>query len=347
MRPIGFALAWHGPQLWLPSRQSVARLARTSFQISVSAICGLVHRDGRPVPRGTIAQMSAALMHRGPDASGEWCDGSAAIAHRALCTTTDSVTDSQPVIRTQDGIVVVADARIDNRSELRALLGSAVSALASDCEIIAAAYSRWGHDCVQRLIGDFAFVVWSARDRELFCARDPMGVRPFYYLATDRLFAFGSELKAILTIPGVQATIDEEQVALFLGWSQDDRSRTIFRELMRLPAGHTLVVRQDSIRLTRYWSPESAPDVRFASDDGYVEAFRDRFSAAVSARLRGAEPIGATLSGGLSSLSIVSMSRQLRGADASPILPFSLVFPSLPEKDLRIIDERRFVDARS
>lgn len=311
---------------------------------SVSAICGILHLDGRPVTRGTVAKMSAALSHRGPDRSGEWCDGAVGLGHRLLRTTPESTSEEQPVVWTREGIVLVADARIDNRDELRASMGSRVPARPSDAEIIAEAYLRWGPECVQRLIGDFSFCVWNSRDRSLFCARDPMGVRPFYYLSTRQFFAFGSELKAILALPGVRPTIDEEQVALFLGWSQDDRSRTIFREFMRLPAGHTLLVSPDAIRVQRYWSPESSPDVRFASDAEYVDAFRDRFSTAVNACLRGVEPLGATLSGGLDSSSIVCMSRQLRGLDAPPLQTFSLVFPSLPAKELRLIDERPFVE---
>ena len=288
--------------------------------------------------------MAAALAHRGPDGCGQWCEGMVGLAHRSLHTTPESIAESQPVVKPEQGVVVVADARIDNREELRALLGSRLSARPSDCEIIAAAYQRWGHECVQRLIGDFAFAVWNSRERSLFCARDPMGVRPFYYIATDRLFAFGSELKAILTVPGVSATIDEEQVALFLGWSQDDRSRTIFRELMRLPAGHTLLVTAENVRVERYWYPESSPDVRFASDAEYVEAFRDCFATAVAARLRAVQPLGATLSGGLDSSSIVCMSRKLRGPDAALLHTFSVIFPGLPEKELRLIDERKFVE---
>ncbi|HEX4470308.1 MAG TPA: lasso peptide isopeptide bond-forming cyclase [Gemmatimonadaceae bacterium] len=310
----------------------------------MSALCGIFHLDGRPVARGTVAGMSAALAHRGPDRSGEWSEESVALAHRLLCTTPESLAEAQPVVLAHEGIVAVADARIDNRDELRASLGSRAPARSSDCDLIAAAYLRWGPECVQRLVGDFAFAVWNSRERSLFCARDPMGVRPFYYVATERLFAFGSELKAILTIPGVSATIDEEQVALFLGWSQDERSRTIFRELMRLPAGHTLLVTADKIKVQRYWNPESSPDVRFASDAEYVEAFRDRFSSAVAACLRGVEPVGATLSGGLDSSSIVCMSRKLRGLDAAPLQTFSVIFPSLPERELRLIDERQFVE---
>lgn len=274
-----------------------------------------------------------------------WIDDAAALAHRMLYTTPESLAEIQPVVRPREGLVLVSDARLDNREELIALLGADCGVGTSDSDIIGAAYVRWGARCVERLIGDFAFAIWSARDRSLFCARDPMGVKPFYYLVTEHLFAFASELKGILALPGVRATIDAEQVALFLGCALEDPARTIYKEFRRLPAGHTLLVSRGVAKLNRYWTPESTPDVRFAKDRDYVEAFRDRFAAAVAARLRSSHPVGATLSGGLDSSSIVCMARALRGPNGRALDTFSVVFPHLPERALRLIDERSYIDA--
>jgi asparagine synthase (glutamine-hydrolysing) len=313
----------------------------------VSAICGLLHLDGTipPPSRDAIAAMSAALAHRGPHGDGSWMDERAALAHRMLHTTAESLIEVQPVVRQREGLTLVADARIDNRDELTAILGIPRDTRPSDSEIIAAAYLRWGPECVHRLVGDFAFAIWNARYQTLFCARDPMGVKPLYFARPGRAFAFASEIKALFTIPDVDAAIDAEQVALFLGWSQDDPSRTIYKSVMRLPAGHTLLVSAERFAVRRYWNPESAGDVRFSSDAEYVGAFRDRFEAAVSARLRSAYPVGATLSGGLDSSSVVCMSRRLRGESAPPLHTFSVVFPSLPQNELNLIDEREYVDA--
>ena len=274
-----------------------------------------------------------------------WIDDAAALGHRMLYTTPESLAEIQPVVRAREGLVLVSDARIDNRDELIALLGRDCGVGTSDSDIIAAAYVRWGVRCVDRLIGDFAFAIWSARDRSLFCARDPMGVKPFYYLAAEHFFAFASELKGILAVPGVSGTIDEEQVALFLGCALEDPARTIYKEFRRLPAGHTLHVSRGAATLSRYWTPESTPDVRFAKDRDYIEAFRDRFAAAVAARLRSSHPVGATLSGGLDSSSIVCMARALRGPNARALDTFSVVFPHLPERALRLIDERSYIEA--
>ena len=313
----------------------------------MSAICGLLHFDATIAPpaRDAIAAMSAALAHRGPHGDGSWIDEHAALAHRMLHTTAESLTEVQPVVRQREGLTLVADARIDNRDELTTILGIPRDARPSDSELIAAAYLRWGPECVHRLVGDFAFAIWNARYQTLFCARDPMGVKPLYFARAGHTFAFASEIKALFTIPDIDAAIDAEQVALFLGWSQDDPSRTIYRNVMRVPAGHTLLVSLERLTVRRYWHPESAGDVRFSTDAEYAEAFRDRFEAAVSARLRSAYPVGATLSGGLDSSSVVCMSRRLRGESASPLHTFSVVFPSLPQNELNLIDEREYVDA--
>jgi asparagine synthase (glutamine-hydrolysing) len=311
----------------------------------VSAICGTFHLDGQSATRDEIAAMSSALAHRGRDGAGIWCGDVVALAHQMLITTPESVSEVQPVVRSQPDLVLVADARIDNRDELLRQLQLPRGHRSTDSEIILAAYELWGHECVERLIGDFAFAVWDVRAHTLFCARDPMGVKPFYYFRSDRLFAFASELKSLFTLPSLTPTIDPEEVALFIGWSHEERTRTIYRDMLRLPAAHTLVVTPERATLRQYWSADSARDVRFRSDEEYTEAFRDIFGAAVDARLRSAQPIGATLSGGLDSSSIVCMSRRLRRETASPLHTFSVIFPDLPEKDLRLIDERSFIDA--
>ena len=310
----------------------------------MTAICGIFHLDGEPVARGDIAAMSAALAHRGPDRDGLWSSNEVALGHRLLVTTPESLTEQQPVVHSRRELVLVADARIDNRAELLSALHLPRVSEITDSDIILASYERWGEDCVNRLIGDFAFAIWDGHSRSLFCARDPMGVRPFYYARSDRLFAFGSEIKALFTLDDVDSAIDPDEVALFMGWSHEDRTRTMYRHVVRLPAAHTMVVTQEGVVLRQYWSAESASEVRYKTDDDYVEGFREVFASAVAARLRSARPVGATLSGGLDSSSVVCMSRRLASGDA-PLHTFSLVFPTLPERDLRVIDERPYVDA--
>jgi asparagine synthase (glutamine-hydrolysing) len=307
----------------------------------MSAICGIYHLDGQPAARETIAAMSAALAHRGPDREGLWSRGELALGHRLLITTPESAAEAQPLVRSQPDLALVADARIDNRDDLLSVLRVQGGRGATDSDIILAAYERWGQRCVDHLVGDFAFVLWDARAGSLFCARDPMGVKPLYYFRNDRLFAFASEPKSLFTLSPVTPAVDPDEVALFMGWRHEGRTRTLYRDVMRLPAAHTMVVSRDRALVHRYWDPESAPGVHYRTDDDYADAFRDIFGKAVEARSRSALPVGATLSGGLDSSSVVCMARRLR----KPLHTFSVIFPNLDDRELRLIDERSFVDA--
>src|SRR5689334_1018092 len=170
--------------------------------------------------------MSATLAHRGADRGSSWSHGSLAIASRISRTTPESLSDIQPVLRVESGLAVVADARIDNRDELLRTLDIPRDGNPSDSELITEAFARWGRGCVDRLVGDFAFAVWSARDESLFCARDPMGVKPFYYAHRPSFFAFASEIKALRCVPGLDLTIDSEEVAAFFAGLIDDRQKT-------------------------------------------------------------------------------------------------------------------------
>ena len=290
--------------------------------------------------------MSAALAHRGGDAQGMICEGAIAMVHHMSRSTPESVHERQPVIRSTPASWLVADARIDNRCELAGLIGISRTAAVSDAELIALAYERWGHRCVERLVGDFSFVRWDGQSRELFCARDPMGVRPLYYFESEGTFAFASELKALLVLSEVPRDIDPLQIALFIEGTIADRHRTHYKAIHRLPAAHTLTIGRQRVGPTRYWFPDAERELRLSRPAEYVEAFREIFRDAIRSRLRTIHPVGAALSGGLDSSSIVCAARELAGQmTASPLHTFSLIFPSLPERELKMIDERRYIDS--
>jgi asparagine synthase (glutamine-hydrolysing) len=266
--------------------------------------------------------MARALAHRGEPAS--WTRARIALA----------AFGTRPVVDPATGIVLVAHARIDNRSELP-------PAGPSDAELILAAFRAWGQDCVPRLAGDFAFALWDPRQQLVFCARDPMGVKPFYYVHDHRQFACATEIKALLALPGVSHAIDEEQVALYLSTVAVDRVSTFYGSIRRLPAAHTLAVSRRGITLREYWRADDVRALRLGSDAAYAAAFSETFRAAVGARLRDAPPVGATLSGGLDSSAVVCTARQL---GVRPLHTFSLVFPTLEGRALRAIDERPYID---
>lgn len=308
----------------------------------MSGLAGLYSRAGGAVERGQLEAMTAALVHRGPDGGGVWIGERIGLGHRMLRTTPESLGEVLPDAVTSPGLAITADARLDNRDELRMALGLDGRARAiTDSSLLLAAYERWGDRCPEFLVGDFAFAIWDERRRRLFCARDPFGVRPLFFHSSGDTFAFASELKALLQLPGVSREPDERKIAGYLdGERETDEWSTFYRGVRRLPPAHSLVVADESTVSRRYWTLDPERELRLASDREYEEAFRAAFEEAVRVRLRSSSRVGALLSGGFDSSAVVAVARAAdRAGGGQPLPVFSLVF------DDPLGDERRFVDA--
>jgi asparagine synthase (glutamine-hydrolysing) len=312
----------------------------------VSAIFGLTYFDGADVDRD-LQSMDRALAHRGPDAASQWIDGSVGMGHRTLWTTPESVRERQPVVDPDGAFVVTGDVRIDNRTELASELDLDLHAAdGGDATLVLAAYKKWGERAPERLIGDFAFAIWDSRNRTMFCARDPMGVRPLYYAHRPReLFALASHVDGVLACQRVPRTVNQARVAEHLLRRTDDRAATFYETVVRLPAAHSMTVRPDAVLLRRYWSLDRIRELHLGSNDEYEEAFRECFLEAVRCRTRSAFPVGSTLSGGLDSSSIACAAGRVITDDLKPVRTFSAIFPSLPANELRRSDERPYVQA--
>ena len=309
----------------------------------MSGIAGVYHFDGREALSADIERMTTALAGRGPDGAGAWNRGAVGLGHRSLWTTPESVTERLPMADREESVVVTADARIDNRDELFRVLGfgGRPSREVSDGELILAAYARWGERCPEHLLGDFAFAVWDRRRQTLFCARDHFGVKPFYYHRSPRVFAFASEIKALLCLPGVPRRLNEVRVADYLLPILEDMEITFYEGILRLPPAHTLTVSPEGAEPRRFWSLDPSRELRLGSDEAYAEAFRELFTEAVRCRLRSAFSVGAMLSGGLDSSSIVCVARRLLAeAGGARLHTISAIFEDAPE-----CDERRFINA--
>jgi asparagine synthase (glutamine-hydrolysing) len=312
----------------------------------MSAIFGLYRRDRQPISHVELQSMSDKLAHRGTDAARTWLDMEVGLGHRMLWTTPESLGEHLPLDEKSSGLVITADARIDNREELSAGLElTRPLAELSDSELILASYAKWGEQCPEKLTGDFVFAIWDRRNEKLFCARDHIGVRSLYYYLSERTFALATEIKALLCLPEVPRHLNETRVADFLVQVVEDRVSTFFKDVVRLPAAHSITVDKDGARIRRYWSLDPSRKLRLSSDDEFTEAFRAIFNEAVRCRVRSAFPVGSTLSGGLDSSSIACTARNLLKQQGVPLNTFSAIFPSLPEKDLRAIDERKYMDA--
>lgn len=300
----------------------------------MSAIAGIYYPDGRPVEPPDPLRMIDSMARRGPDRVDVWCAGEVGLAHRMLWTTPESLHEQLPLADATGNLVITADARVDNRAELLELLDltSRPAAQVSDSELILRAYERWGEACLARLLGDFAFAIWDRRARRLFCARDHMGIRPFYYHGSAGIFAFSSEIKGLLRLPEVPRRLNEVRVVDFLLGLMEDQAITFYRDIWRLPPAHFLVADPDGIRLQRYWQLDPNRELHFRTDDDYAEALRDLFTEAVRCRLRSAFPTGSMLSGGLDSSSIVCVARRLLAEEGRPQLrTYSTTYEGSPE----------------
>lgn len=307
----------------------------------MSAIVGFLGLDGRPAKAEDLERMVEILAHRGPDGRAIWVEGAVGLGHRMLHTTPESLNEQLPFQR--DGLVITADARIDNREELIDLLQLKTQQpeQISDSELILHAYQQWGVECPARLLGDFAFAIWDSAKHHLFCARDPFGVRPFYYYHSDYLFVFASEIKALLRVPGVPRQLDELRVGYHLIPTVEDKAITFYRDIWRLAPGDSLTLGAGGMRRQAFWSLDSLRELKLPSDDDYAQAFREIFYKAVRCRLRSAFPIGSALSGGLDSSSVTCVARDLLARNSHPALhTFSAVFDQTPQ-----CDERPYINA--
>ena len=302
----------------------------------MSGIGGWYARTGQPLQQETLRAMLSALAHRGPDAADVWHAGPVGFVYALLYDTPESFHEQQPYH--EHGFCITADARIDNRAELANAVGIDLHALPEipDSRLILAAYLKWGRECPAHLLGDFAFAIWDPSRQEVFCARDPFGVKPFYYTLTAEYFAFGSEMKAIRCAGHAPNAINEKWLAQFFIPQNDflDKASTIYDGVYRLEPAHWLAVTAAGHTAARYWQLDPERETHFQREDDYIEAMREQFTLAVGRRLRSAYPVGATLSGGLDSSSIAATARDLLAAGPRPPLhTFSAIFRDAPDAD--------------
>ena len=286
----------------------------------MSGIVGIYYLDGRPVERESVERMVDILAHRGPDGADVWCEGSVGLGHRLLWTTHESLLEKLPLVDQTGDLVLTADARIDNRDELICALNlnDRPAEKITDSQLILAAYEKWGQQCPEKLIGDFAFAIWDGRKRVLFCARDHMGVKPFYYYyQPGKFFAFASEIKGLLCLPEVPCKVNEAKVGIYLcqlsGFAQLTTD-TFYHDILRLPPAHWMELSERGLEFQSYWDLNAEAkkiQIELKSDSDYVEAFRERFTEAIVCRLRSAYPVVSTLSGGLDSSSVSCVARNL------------------------------------
>jgi len=294
-------------------------------------ISGLVNCGDRE----TLARMTHVQSHRGPDDSGLWDrrfqDGSyVGLGSRRLAILDLSADGHMPMCNEDRTIWITYNGEIYNFPELRQRLQAKGHRFVShtDTEVIIHLYEQEGPDCVKRLNGMFAFAICDLRSATptVFVARDHFGVKPFYYFRRGGAFAFASEIKALLQVPGFEAEIDPEALHQYLTFLWVPDPRTMFRGVLKLPAGHYAIFRGGELKITQYWDltfPEAGH--RYSSSEAdLVVNIRERFQKSVQAQMVSDVPIGAFLSAGLDSSSIVAM---MRRATNQTVRTYTITFP--------------------
>jgi len=302
----------------------------------VSGIVGMYDRSGAPVDRALLQDLTHFVSYRGPDARDTWSRESVGLGHTMLRTTAPSKFERQPA--NLGHLWITADARIDCRDELKSKLLEADGAFAlktpaTDSDLISQSYAAWGADCVQHLRGDFAFAIWDARKKLLFCARDHFGIKPFYYCELGEVFVFSNTLNCLRQHPDVSDELNDAAVGDFLLFGLNcESASTTFRDIRRLPAAHAMTVSSEGLRIQRYWSAPTEGRIRYQRAEDYVEHFQILLHAAVADRIT-QERAGIFLSGGLDSAAVAGTARELSGCGAD-LRAYTVVYESLiPDQD--------------
>lgn len=293
--------------------------------------------------REWLTAMTTVMRHRGPDGSGTWVNGPAALAHCRL-SIIDLSGGSQPMISADGRAAIVFNGEIYNFQEIReALLKEGlVFRTRSDTEVLLLAYLHWGAQCLDLLEGMFSFAIWDEREKELFAARDRMGKKPFYYTFQKGVFVFASELTAFKNLPFVDLQIDRRSIAQFLAYEYVPTPNTIFRDVYKLKPGHSLTLSKGELIIREYWDLPIPSEKYAGSDEDCCRTVVELLTDAVSKRLVSDVPLGVFLSGGIDSSAVVAL--MAREVPAKSIKTFSIGFiePSYDESSYARLVAKHF-----
>ncbi|HSJ31037.1 MAG TPA: asparagine synthase (glutamine-hydrolyzing) [Longimicrobiales bacterium] len=276
-------------------------------------ITGLIHLDGASASPAVLQRMTDALAHRGPDGEGLWTEGSVGLGHRRLSIIDLSPAGHQPMVSADHRYVLSYNGEVYNFRELRGELEAAGYWFRSktDTEVVLTALSAWGPAALERFNGMFALALWDRQRRTLLLARDRYGIKPLYAARQGRTFAFASEQKAILAIPGFRRTIDLPALFEYFTFQNIFTDRTLLQDVTLLAAGHyfMLDLSQDDAPLSshQYWDFNFTEPTERASNAEYREELNRLFVQAVNRQLVTDVELGSYLSGGMDSGSITSV----------------------------------------
>ncbi|HEX5182612.1 MAG TPA: asparagine synthase-related protein [Allosphingosinicella sp.] len=303
----------------------------------MSGIAGILHLDGAPASADALDAMAAASApFIGPDGVGAWRSGPVGMLRFHAATTPEAVGEVQPFRNPDSGNAICFDGRIDNRADLLARLDRAAAADAPDCAIVLALFDRFGDAMLDMLVGDYALAIWSERRRRLFCARSPLGWRPFLWTCDGRRFGFASQPRTLVEGLGLERRLNEGAIGEYLSARFVTQTETFWQDVNRLAAGGALAVEDGRVRLWQ-WFRGPFEDKSGASEAELVERFRSLFDAALVSAMRSDRPVLSQLSGGLDSSSVVCRATQLHRAGAidRQVIPVSVRYPGAPQDETK------------
>lgn len=274
-----------------------------------SVMCGITGFVGKTDASSIsiLRPMTEVIAHRGPDDEGFYLDDHAALGFRRL-SIIDLAAGHQPMCNEDGSVWIVFNGEIYNFQEIKPILEQKghVFKTHSDTEVIIHAYEEWGVECLERLNGMFGFAIWNKNNRSLFIARDRLGVKPMYYTWTGKSLVFGSEIKSILKFPGIKKGVDAEALDSYMSFLWTPEPRTLFQNISKLPAGHYLLMQNEKFSINAYWDVSFQPD-NDRTESYWIDKTLDLLSRSVKQRLISEVPLGAFLSGGVDSTSIIAL----------------------------------------
>ena len=301
-------------------------------------IAGFVTRKPFGGPASVLERMTNVIEHRGPDGFGYYRDEWAQLGHRRL-SIIDVAAGAQPMFNETGSLCIIYNGEVFNHADVRPDLEKAGHVYQTHCdtETILHAYEEYGPACVERFRGMFAFVIWDKEKQRLFCARDRLGIKPFYYYWDGQTFVFGSEIKVLLEHPAVPVVFEESTLPEHLAFGYISGEKTMFRNIRKLMPGHRMVLDLRSSaadpHIERYWDVP-APPARFDSPDderGWVKETRRRLEETVRMRLMSDVPLGMFLSGGVDSSAIAALIKRMTD---SPVKTFSVGYEEAQYSEL-------------
>ena len=307
-------------------------------------ICGIAisSNSSRSVSRATLEAMRDVLTHRGPDAAGAFVEPGIALGHRRL-SIVDVAHGQQPMANDDDSLRIIYNGEVYNHPSLSADFQATGIRYSTHCdtETVLRAYEAYGSRCVDRLRGMFAFAIWNRQRRELFLARDRLGVKPLYYARTsDGSLYFASEIKALFASEAIAPRLDLQALPDYLANHAPSGEHTMFEGVKRLLPGHTLRWRDGNIEIERYWDLDIEPAQETATEADLVAEYRERLRESVRMRLMADVPLGSFLSGGIDSAAITGLMSELVGTG---VKTFSVAFAEREANELsyaRLVAER-------